>query len=70
VAPPTYEDAPPVPGPQAQANHRQTYRSYSYDPAQPGTMPPPVYYSAPATRWTTPSNSHPFRADRKLRGAY
>lgn len=69
IAPPVYEEAPPAPGPQAQAN-RQTYRSFSYDPAQPGTAPAPVYYSAPAMRYSAPSYSNQFRADRKFRGAY
>jgi hypothetical protein len=69
IAAPVYEKAPPAPGPQAQAN-RQTYRSFSYDPAQPGTAPAPVYYSAPAMRYSAPTYSNQFRADRKFRGAY
>jgi len=58
---PGHDDAtqPPVP---PMASGRQTYRSYSYDPAQ-------SVYSAPAMRRSAPpAYSRQFGADRKFRG--
>lgn len=53
-----------APGPSTTAGGGSTYRSYSYDP---GAAQPSYQYYAPR-RYSAPSSSNEFRADRKIRG--